>query len=97
MDIYYETSFLLHVNEIACDFICFTVLVQRILFKRFETISMGFVSGVGQSLLWSIEYFVSGLFRTRKAGKAVLFLIRWLEELISNEWNSDVSDCYLQG
>ena len=99
--IYAETPFLQHVHEGAYDFTRFTVLGQRILFKKFETISMGFVSGVGQSLLWSIEYFVSGLFRTRKAGKiakALFFWIRWLEKLIPKEWNSDgACGCHFLG
>jgi SAM-dependent methyltransferase len=99
--VYAETPFLQHVHEGAYDFTRFSVLGQRILFKRFETISMGFVSGVGQSLLWSIEYFVSGLFRTRKAGKvtkAAFFWIRWLEKLIPKEWNSDgACGCYFLG
>jgi SAM-dependent methyltransferase len=99
--IYAETPFLQHVHEGVYDFTRFTVLGQRILFKKFETISMGFVSGVGQSLLWSIEYFISGLFRTRKAGKAakvLFFWIRWLEKIIPNEWNSDgACGCYFLG
>lgn len=99
--IYAETPFLQHVHEGPYDFTRFTVLGQRILFKKFESISMGFVSGVGQSLLWSIEYFVSGIFRTRKAGKvvkALFFWIRWLEKFIPEEWNSDgACGCYFLG
>lgn len=99
--VYAETPFLQHVHEGSYDFTRFTVLGHRVLFKKFETISVGFVGGVGQSMLWSIEYFVSGLFRTRiagKAAKAFFFWIRWLEKLIPDEWNSDgACGCYFLG
>jgi SAM-dependent methyltransferase len=99
--VYAETPFLQHVHEGAYDFTRFTVLGQRILFKKFDTISMGFVSGVGQSFLWSLEYFVSGLFRLRAAGKiakAFFFWIRWLEKFIPDGWNSDgACGCYFLG
>lgn len=99
--IYAETPFLQHVHEGAYDFTRYTVLGHRILFKRFATISIGFVSGLGQSLLWSLDFFISGLFRTRKAGKlakVVFFWVRWFEKLIPDEWNSDgACGCYFLG
>ena len=99
--VYAETPFLQHVHEGAYDFTRFTVLGQRILFKNFDTVSMGYTSGVGQSLLWAIEYFISGLFRNRKAGKfakVFFFWIRWLEYLIPYNWNSDgACGCYFLG
>lgn len=99
--VYAETPFMQQVHEGAYDFTRFTVLGQRILFKKFDTIAMGFVSGIGQSFLWSLEYLISGIFRARLAGKiakAFFFWIRWFEKIIPDGWNSDgACGCYFLG
>lgn len=90
--IYAETPFLQHVHEGAYDYTRYTVLGHRILFKKFKKIDTGYIGGLGQSLLWSLEYFTSGLFRSKAAGKMVkafFFWIRWLEKLIPDSFNSD--------
>lgn len=99
--IYSETPFLQHVHEGPYDFTRFTVLGHRILFKNFEKISTGFIEGLGQSLLWSIEYFARGLFRSRKIGKLFkigFFWLRWIEKTIPNSYNIDgACGCYFLG
>lgn len=90
--IYAETPFLQAVHEGAYDFTRFTVLGHRMLFKKFIKIRSGFNGGLGQSLLWSIEYFARGIFRSRFAGKIVkscFFWLRWLEASIPNSYNQD--------
>lgn len=90
--IYAETPFLQHVHEGAYDYTRYTVLGHRILFKKFKKMDSGYVGGLGQSLLWSLEYFTTGLFRSRVAGKmvkALFFWIRWIEKIIPDGYNSD--------
>jgi SAM-dependent methyltransferase len=90
--IYAETPFLQHVHEGAYDFTRYTVLGHRILFEQFDEFKSGFIGGLGQSLLWSIDFFVSGVFRNRVAGKIVkgcFFWLRWIEKVIPNSWNID--------
>lgn len=99
--IYAETPFLQHVHEGAYDFTRFTTLGHRILFKDFSELSSGYIGGMGQSLLWSIEYFFSGLFRSRFIGKFFKMLFLWLrplEKIIPNKWNNDgACGCYFLG
>ncbi len=90
--IYAETPFLQHVHEGAYDFTRYTTLGHRILFKDFAELSSGYIGGMGQSLLWSIEYFFSGLFRSRYVGKIFKILFLWLrplEKMIPDKWNYD--------
>jgi SAM-dependent methyltransferase/uncharacterized protein YbaR (Trm112 family) len=90
--IYAETPFLQHVHEGAYDFTRYTTLGHRILFKDFTELSSGYIGGMGQSLLWSIEYFFSGLFRSRYIGKIFKILFLWLrplEKMIPEKWNYD--------
>jgi len=99
--IYSETPFLQHVHEGAYDFTRFTLLGHRILFNQFEEIKSGIIGGLGQSLLWSIEYFARGLFRSKKIGKIVklfFFWLRLIEKLIPVEYNNDgACGCYFLG
>jgi SAM-dependent methyltransferase len=77
--VYAETPFLQHVHEGAYDFTRYTVLGHRILFKRFSEIDSGFIGGVGLTFLWSLEYFASALFRSRKIGKVFKLLFFWIK------------------
>jgi SAM-dependent methyltransferase len=99
--IYSETPFMQQVHEGAYDFTRFTVLGHRLLFKDFVSLRVGSTSGLGQSLLWSLEYFVSGIFRSRVLGKLIkllFFWVRWLESIIPIEWNNDgACGCYFLG
>ena len=99
--VYSETAFLQHVHEGAFDFTRFTVLGHRILFKKFQEIGSGFIGGVGQTLLWSIEYLFSALFRSRKIGKIfklVFFWIRYLDSMVPERYNIDSAcGCFFIG
>ena len=90
--VYAETPFLQHVHEGAYDFTRYTVLGHRMLFKDFDKIRIGFIGGLGQSLLWSIENFAKGLFRSKAVGKGfklLFFWVRFLELIIPDAANDD--------
>ena len=90
--IYAETPFLQHVHEGAYDFTRYTVLGQRMLFKKFKKIDIGYIGGLGQSLLWSIEFFTKSLFRSKFIGKIfklLFFWLRFLEIIIPDSYNDD--------
>ncbi|MDC1416908.1 class I SAM-dependent methyltransferase [Flavobacteriaceae bacterium] len=90
--VYAETPFLQHVHEGAYDFTRYTVLGHRMLFKKFEKIDIGYIGGLGQSLLWSIEFYTKSLFRSKLAGKLfklMFFWLRLLEAIIPDSYNDD--------
>lgn len=90
--IYSETPFMQQVHEGPYDFSRFTESGHRLLFNNFECIKSGFIGGLGTSLLWSIEYFFTGLFRSRKFGKIsklIFFWLRFIDLIIPNKYNID--------
>ena len=90
--VYAETPFMQQVHEGPYDFTRFTDSGHRFLFKDFFTISSGYTSGVGTSLIWSLDFFFSGLFRTRYVGKLIRILFFWLkyfDKLIPFSFNID--------
>lgn len=99
--VYAETPFMQQVHEGAYDFTRFTESGHRYLFRRFQVIGSGTTAGPGTQLLWSLDYFVRGLFRSRAAGKvakASFFWLQWLDPLIPDEFASDgASGVYFLG
>ena len=94
--IYSETPFLQHVHEGAYDFTRFTDSGHRYLFRDFEHIDSGTIGGVGTHLLWSIEIFTRGLFRSKVAGKLfkiLLFWIKYFDLLIPDSYSIDAASC----
>ncbi|MCC2978602.1 class I SAM-dependent methyltransferase [Sphingomonas sp. IC4-52] len=98
---YAETPFLQHVHEGAYDFLRFTASGHRWLFRRFEAIRTGVCGGAGTQMLWSIDYFVRGLFRSVAAGKAAKLSFFWLallDPLVPAAYANDAaSGFYLMG
>ena len=83
--VYAETPFLQQVHEGAYDFTRFTESGHRYLFRRFALVRSGPCGGAGTQLLWSLDYFFRGLFRSRAAGKAAklaFFWLHWFDRLI---------------
>jgi SAM-dependent methyltransferase len=99
--VYAETPFLQHVHEGAYDFTRYTAGGHRWLFRRFDAIRSGVCGGAGTQLLWSIDYFVRGLFRSVRAGKAAKLMFCWLsllDPMVPSEYASDAaSGFYLMG
>ncbi len=92
--VYAETPFLQHVHEGAYDFTRYTESGHRYLFKNFELIKSGASAGAGTQLLWSLDHFFRGLFRSRKSGKVIKLCFFWLQyfdKLIPESYNIDAA------
>jgi SAM-dependent methyltransferase len=92
--VYAETPFLQHVHEGAYDFTRYTESGHRYLFKNFELISSGSCGGAGTQLLWSIDNFVRGVFRSRRVGKVIklgFFWLQYLDRIIPESYNIDAA------
>lgn len=99
--VYSETPFLQHVHEGAYDFTRFTESGHRYLFKHFALVKSGASAGAGTQLIWAIDNFSRGIFRSRVAGKVIKLLFFWLiylDDLIPEKFNVDAaSGCYFLG
>ena len=90
--IYSETPFIQQVHEGPYDFTRYTESGHRYLFKNFELLKSGFVSGCGSALIWSLSAFFTGLFRSKIAGKIIrilFFWVRYFDNIISFSNNID--------
>lgn len=87
--VYAETPFLQQVHEGAFDFTRFTESGHRYLFRKFKLLDSGVIAGAGTHLLWSIEYFMRGLFRSWKIGKIFKLGFFWLQY-----FDRIIPDCY---
>ena len=90
--VYAETPFLQHVHEGAYDFTRYTESGHRYLFREFELLQSGVSAGAGTQLLWSLDNFFRGLFRSRRVGKLFKILFFWLQycdRLIPESYNID--------
>jgi SAM-dependent methyltransferase len=79
--VYAETPFLQGVHEGAFDFTRFTPTGHRWLFRGFAEVSSGATRGPATVLMWSIQYLVSSLVRSQRAGNMVAALFFWLQYL----------------
>ena len=92
--VYAETPFLQHVHEGAYDFTRYTESGHRYLFKDFESIESGSCGGAGTQLLWSIDNFVRGVFRSRTVGKVIklgFFWLQYFDRIIPESYNIDAA------
>ena len=90
--VYAETPFFQHVHEGAYDFTRFTESGHRYLFRRFELLRSGASAGAGTELLWSLDNFFRGLFRSKRLGKVIKLFFFWLQycdALIPDSYNID--------
>jgi SAM-dependent methyltransferase len=99
--VYADTPFGQQVHEGAYDFTRWTESGHRYLFRDFDEIDAGPIAGLGTQLLWSIDYFVRGMCRSRLAGVAARFLFFWLpkfDELAGRSFTVDgASSVYFLG
>jgi SAM-dependent methyltransferase len=84
--VYAETPFMQQVHERAYDFTRFTQSGHRWLFRRFEEISAGPVTGPGVALLWSIRYFARALGAGDKLSRLISLPFFWIRFF---DWFSD--------
>ncbi|MBR1121090.1 methyltransferase domain-containing protein [Bradyrhizobium lablabi] len=92
--IYAETPFMQQVHERAYDFTRFTPSGHRWLFRRFEEIAAGPVTGPGVALVWSIRYLLRSLGMGEKISRliAMLFVwIRWLDRFCQSRMAADAA------
>ena len=90
--VYAETPFMQQVHEGPFDFTRFTENGHRWLFRHFERIDSGAVSGPGAVLIWSIRSAMAAVTRSRKIGELLTlpFLwLRWVDGLVRPAHASD--------
>lgn len=91
---YAETPFVQQVHEGPYDFHRFTESGHRWLFRRFEKIDTGIVTGPGYTLVWTLDYLARGLFRSKSGGIRVRTLampLRHLDRLIPDRYAVDAA------
>ncbi|MET0906043.1 MAG: methyltransferase domain-containing protein [Tardiphaga sp.] len=76
--VYAETPFMQQVHERAYDFSRFTRSGHRWLFRKFDEIEAGAVTGPGIALLWSIRYFSRALGAGDRISRLVTLPFFWL-------------------
>jgi len=79
--IYAETPFMQQVHERAYDFTRFTQSGHRWLFRRFEEIRSGPVTGPAVALLWSIRYLLRALGLGEKLSRIIALMFFWIRFL----------------
>ena len=79
--VYAETPFMQQVHERAYDFTRFTPSGHRWLFRRFEEINAGPVTGPGVVLLWSMRYLLRALGAGEKIARLIPLLFVWIRFL----------------
>ncbi|MFG2497179.1 class I SAM-dependent methyltransferase [Streptomyces sp. NPDC048441] len=99
--VYAETPFLQQVHAGAYDFVRFTASGHRYLFRRFDELAAGPVTGPGTQLLWSVDHLVRGVTRSALAGRlvrGVLFGLRYLDAVVPGRFAMDSAGaCYFLG
>jgi SAM-dependent methyltransferase len=71
--VYAETPFMQQVHGGQYDFLRFTYLGHRRLFRQFTEMKMGIVAGAGSSLAWSVKYLVTSSTSNKKIDKILSF------------------------
>jgi SAM-dependent methyltransferase len=92
--VYAETPFLQPVHEGAYDFQRFTDSGHRWLFRNFVCIDSGTVGGVGTQFLWSLNYLVRGIFRSRFAGllaRTIALPLRGCDRFVDSRYSIDAA------
>jgi len=81
--IYAETPFMQQVHGGKYDFLRFTHLGHRRMFRKFDEISSGVVAGAGSALVWSLKYFLTSFANTKKVDRILsyggTFLFFWIK------------------
>jgi SAM-dependent methyltransferase len=79
--VYAETPFMQQVHERAYDFSRFTRSGHRWLFRRFEEISSGSITGPAIAFLWSMRYLLRALGFGEKLSRVIPLLFFWIRFL----------------
>jgi SAM-dependent methyltransferase len=95
--VYAETPFMQHVHEGPYDFTRFTESGHRHLFRDFDEVASGVVAGSGTQLMWAIDYFCRGLFRSNAAGRLArlaCFWLGWFDRIMPAKYAIDGASCF---
>lgn len=79
--VYADTPFMQQVHEGAYDFTRFTLSGQRWLFRDFEHLASGPVSGAGTATLWSIRYLLRAVGLPEVVATVLILPLFWLRFL----------------
>jgi len=79
--VYSEIPFMQQVHEGAYDFTRFTLSGHRWLFRRFEQLNAGVVSGAATALVWSFRYLCRALGASDKVATLLSLPVFWLQYL----------------
>jgi SAM-dependent methyltransferase len=93
--LYAETPFMQQVHEGAYDFTRFTRNGHRWLFRQFDEIGSGNTGGPGQSLIWSIRYFIRALTGSNKfatLASAPFCWLRYFDRFCKNDYAADAAN-----
>ena len=81
--IYAETPFMQQVHGGKYDFLRFTHLGHRRMFRQFNEINSGVVAGAGSALVWSLKYFLTSFANSKKVDRILsyggTFLFFWIK------------------
>ncbi|UTW58950.1 class I SAM-dependent methyltransferase [Kordiimonas sp. SCSIO 12603] len=87
--VYAETSFVQQIHEGAYDFSRYSLSGHRWLFKHFDEIKSGCISGPGFALNWAIKYFMLGVTRSEaiaKLSSLLFFWLNWFDLIIPHKY-----------
>ena len=80
---YAETPFMQQVHGGKYDFLRFTHLGHRRMFRQFNEINSGVVAGAGSALVWSLKYFLTSFANSKKVDRILsyggTFLFFWIK------------------
>jgi len=79
--VYAETPFMQQVHERAHDFTRFTRSGHRWLFRRFEEVRAGAVTGPGTAFLWSMRYLLRALGAGERLSRLMILPFFWIRFL----------------
>ncbi|MCU1588419.1 MAG: Methyltransferase type 11 [Frankiales bacterium] len=99
--VYAETPFMQQVHGGAYDFVRFTQLGHRRLFRAFEEVESGQVASAGTTLAWSLSYFFTSFARSprswhliRRICQVLLFWLKHTDRLLAkNPASWDGASC----
>ncbi len=94
--IYAETPFMQQVHGGKYDFLRFTDLGHRRMFRNFREVQSGLIAGAGSALTWSLKYFLTSFANTKKVDRILsyggTFLFFWVKyfDLILNKTKGSI-------
>jgi SAM-dependent methyltransferase len=94
--IYAETPFMQQVHGGKYDFLRFTDLGHRRMFRNFREIQRGVIAGAASSLTWSLKYFLTSFANSKKIDRVLsyagTFLFFWVKyfDIILNKTKGSI-------